>query len=79
MVVAGLRGMAHVAFLPFLPFLALYLGLETQLGLGYGALGLHIALRVGVGIGGHSRYGLSVRSLGPEVGAGPWADQLYAF
>jgi predicted MFS family arabinose efflux permease len=47
MTVAGLRGMAHVAFLPFL---ALYLGLETQLGMGKPALGLHIALLVGVGI-----------------------------
>jgi len=47
MTVAGLRGMAHVAFLPFL---ALYLGLETQLGMSKPALGLHIALLVGVGI-----------------------------
>ena len=47
MTVAGLRGMAHVAFLPFL---ALYLGLETQLGMSKPILGLHIALLVGVGI-----------------------------
>ena len=47
MTVAGLRGMAHVAFLPFL---ALYLGLETQLGMSKPSLGLHIALLVGVGI-----------------------------
>ena len=47
MTVAGLRGMAHVAFLPFL---ALYLGLETQLGLSKPSLGLHFALLVGVGI-----------------------------
>jgi MFS family permease len=47
MIVAGLRGMAHVAFLPFL---ALYLGLETQLGLSKPSLGLHIALLVGVGV-----------------------------
>lgn len=47
MTVAGLRGMAHVAFLPFL---ALYLGLETQLGMSKPVLGLHIALLVGVGI-----------------------------
>ena len=47
MAVAGLRGMANVAFLPFL---ALYLGLDTQLGLGNAALGLHIALLVGVGV-----------------------------
>jgi MFS family permease len=39
--------MAHVAFLPFL---ALYLGLETQLGMSKPSLGLHIALLVGVGI-----------------------------
>ena len=45
--VAGLRGMANVAFLPFL---ALYLGLDEELGLGNAALGLHIALLVGVGI-----------------------------
>jgi MFS family permease len=47
MVVAGLRGMANVAFLPFL---ALYLGLDDELGLGNAALGLHIALLVGVGV-----------------------------
>ena len=47
MVVAGLRGMANVAFLPFL---ALYLGLDDELGLGQVALGLHIALLVGVGV-----------------------------
>ena len=47
MVVAGLRGMAHVAFLPFL---ALYLGLDAELGYGNAAVGLHIALLVGVGI-----------------------------
>lgn len=47
MVVAGLRGMANVAFLPFL---ALYLGLDSELGLGNAALGLHIALLVGVGV-----------------------------
>ena len=47
MAVAGLRGMANVAFLPFL---ALYLGLDTELGLGNAALGLHIALLVGVGV-----------------------------
>ena len=47
MTVAGLRGMANVAFLPFL---ALYLGLETQLGMSKPSLGLHIALLVGVGI-----------------------------
>ena len=47
MTVAGLRGMAHVAFLPFL---ALYLGLETHLGMSKPSLGLHIALLVGVGI-----------------------------
>ena len=45
--VAGLRGMASVAFLPFL---ALYLGLDVELGLNYAALGLHIALLVGVGV-----------------------------
>ena len=45
--VAGLRGMASVAFLPFL---ALYLGLDDELGLNYAALGLHIALLVGVGV-----------------------------
>ena len=47
MAVAGLRGMANVAFLPFL---ALYLGLDEELGLGNAALGLHIALLVGVGV-----------------------------
>ena len=47
MAVAGLRGMANVAFLPFL---ALYLGLDDELGLGNAALGLHIALLVGVGV-----------------------------
>jgi len=47
MAVAGLRGMANVAFLPFL---ALYLGLDGELGLGNAALGLHIALLVGVGV-----------------------------
>ena len=47
MAVAGLRGMASVAFLPFL---ALYLGLDDELGLGNAALGLHIALLVGVGV-----------------------------
>jgi predicted MFS family arabinose efflux permease len=47
MAVAGLRGMASVAFLPFL---ALYLGLDDELGLNYAALGLHIALLVGVGV-----------------------------
>ena len=47
MTVAGIRGMANVAFLPFL---ALYLGLETQLGMSKPSLGLHIALLVGVGI-----------------------------
>ena len=47
MTVAGLRGMASVAFLPFL---ALYLGLETQLGMSKPSLGLHISLLVGVGI-----------------------------
>ena len=47
MVVAGLRGMANVAFLPFL---ALYLGLDEELGLGNASLGLHIALLVGVGV-----------------------------
>ena len=47
MAVAGLRGMANVAFLPFL---ALYLGLDKELGLGNAALGLHIALLVGVGV-----------------------------
>ncbi len=47
MTVAGIRGMAHVAFLPFL---ALYLGLETQLGMSKPSLGLHFALLVGVGI-----------------------------
>lgn len=47
MAVAGLRGMANVAFLPFL---ALYLGLDQELGLGNAALGLHIALLVGVGV-----------------------------
>lgn len=47
MAVAGLRGMASVAFLPFL---ALYLGLDEELGLGNAALGLHIALLVGVGV-----------------------------
>ena len=47
MAVAGLRGMANVAFLPFL---ALYLGLDDELGLGQVALGLHIALLVGVGV-----------------------------
>ena len=47
MVVAGLRGMANVAFLPFL---ALYLGLDDELGLGHASLGLHIALLVGVGV-----------------------------
>ena len=47
MAVAGLRGMAHVAFLPFL---ALYLGLDEELGLGNAAVGLHFALLVGVGI-----------------------------
>ena len=47
MVVAGLRGMANVAFLPFL---ALYLGLDDELGLGQVALGLYIALLVGVGV-----------------------------
>ena len=47
MVVAGLRGMANVAFLPFL---ALYLGLDDELGLGNAALGLHIALLVGLGV-----------------------------
>ena len=45
--VAGLRGMANVAFLPFL---ALYLGLDTELNLDSTALGLHIALLVGVGV-----------------------------
>ena len=45
--VAGLRGMASVAFLPFL---ALYLGLDVELGLNYAALGLHISLLVGVGV-----------------------------
>ena len=47
MTVAGLRGMANVAFLPFL---ALYLGLDEELGLGNASLGLHIALLVGVGV-----------------------------
>ena len=47
MAVAGLRGMANVAFLPFL---ALYLGLDTELDLDSTALGLHIALLVGVGV-----------------------------
>ncbi|MCH2510914.1 MAG: MFS transporter [Chloroflexi bacterium] len=47
MAVAGLRGMANVAFLPFL---ALYLGLDEELDLGNAALGLHIALLVGVGV-----------------------------
>ena len=47
MAVAALRGMASVAFLPFL---ALYLGLDEELGLGNAALGLHIALLVGVGV-----------------------------
>ena len=47
MAVAGLRGMANVAFLPFL---ALYLGLDDELGLGNASLGLHIALLVGVGV-----------------------------
>ena len=47
MAVAGLRGMASVAFLPFL---ALYLGLDDELGLNYASLGLHIALLVGVGV-----------------------------
>jgi sugar phosphate permease len=47
MAVAGLRGMANVAFLPFL---ALYLGLDDELGLGHASLGLHIALLVGVGV-----------------------------
>ncbi|NQW23670.1 MAG: MFS transporter [SAR202 cluster bacterium] len=47
MAVAGLRGMANVAFLPFL---ALYLGLDEELGLGNASLGLHIALLVGVGV-----------------------------
>ena len=47
MAVAGRRGMASVAFLPFL---ALYLGLDEELGLGNAALGLHIALLVGVGV-----------------------------
>lgn len=47
MIVAGFRGMASVAFLPFL---ALYLGLDTELGLGNASLGLHIALLVGVGV-----------------------------
>ena len=47
MIVAGIRGMANVAFLPFL---ALYLGLDEELGMGNAALGLHIALLVGVGI-----------------------------
>ena len=47
MAVAGLRGMANVAFLPFL---ALYLGLDEELGLGNAKLGLHIALLVGVGV-----------------------------
>lgn len=47
MAVAGLRGMASVAFLPFL---ALYLGLDDELGLNYAALGFHIALLVGVGV-----------------------------
>ena len=39
--------MANVAFLPFL---ALYLGLDEELGLGNAEVGLHIALLVGVGI-----------------------------
>ena len=47
MTVAALRGMANVAFLPFL---ALYLGLDEELGLGNASLGLHIALLVGVGV-----------------------------
>ena len=47
MAVAGLRGMANVAFLPFL---ALYLGLDDELGLGNVSLGLHFALLVGVGV-----------------------------
>ena len=47
MAVAGLRGMAHVAFIPFL---ALYLGLDEELGLGHASLGLHISLLVGVGV-----------------------------
>ena len=47
MTVAGLRGMANVAFLPFL---ALYLGLDEELGLVNASLGLHIALLVGVGV-----------------------------
>ena len=47
MAVAALRGMASVAFLTFL---ALYLGLDEELGLGNAALGLHIALLVGVGV-----------------------------
>ena len=47
MTVAGVRGMANVAFLPFL---ALYLGLDEELGLGNASLGLHIALLVGVGV-----------------------------
>jgi MFS family permease len=47
MVVGGLRGMASVAFVPFL---ALYLGLESELGMEKWALGLHVALLVGVGV-----------------------------
>jgi len=47
MAVAGVRGMASVAFLPFL---ALDLGLDKGLGLGQVSLGLHIALLVGVGV-----------------------------
>ena len=47
MVVGGLRGMASVAFVPFL---ALYLGLESELGMEKWNLGLHVALLVGVGV-----------------------------
>ena len=64
MFVAGIRGMASVAFIPFL---AIYLGLEDQQGLPIWSLGLHIALLVGVGIVSTPAMGYLSDRLGRKI------------